>query len=1236
MEDAVKISRLVFLFVLPLWLAAQDKSQSPGTFAPYAVEPVDKHPEWDSEYSRLIRDATTGTQFMTDLVDHLPASSGVPSPLKFNGYIAGAPGHLTYAADVHRYMRALAGASPRVKVFSIGRSEEGREMVAVAIGDEAAIGALDEYKAVTARLADPRKTTEQQARDLIGRGKPVYYLTGAMHSPETGSPEMLMELAYRLAVEETPFVQSIRKNVITLITPVLEVDGRERVVDAARWRDKNARTLPLAYWGRYVGHDNNRDTIGLGLAMTRNILRTQLEWHPQVMHDLHESIPFLYISTGTGPYNAWLDPLMVDEWQRMAYHEVQVLTSKGLPGVWTQGFFDGWAPSYLFYVAMGHNSIGRFYETFGNLLPSTEDRVVREWSQRTYYRPNPPLPSVRWSLRNNVNYQQSGVLLALSDMAQRREHFLAQFWNLGKRSIAKARTEGPAAYVLDGSQKRQGQLRDLMLLLRQHGVEIHVADKPFALKPGWPPPKPETTKASDQSGKEAKTAAAEAKADKKPAPPEQKDEALNFAAGSFIVRMDQPYSRFADLLFDTQYVRGEERLYDDSGWTVGYARNLEVKRIVNQDILAVPMRLWDGAPQPRPVTLDGAAIALDNTADTDLVRFRYALPKVRFLVAEEEIKGKKSHPVGTLLVPLDSTNRQEIGAVLSALSLTVDVLESLPAVKTHVMGLPRIALLHTWSGTQEEGWYRLALESLKVPYDYISTQTVAREPRLRAKYDVILFPPADGAEPQDIVNGLPPGSPLPWKKTELTPNLGVDETDDMRPGLGLEGVSNLRRFVEAGGLLITVQDTAKWAIEFGFARWVKPFESRNLKVHGSLLQTVVKDGSSPVAWGYDERVPVYMGEGPIFWVGIEPPRRADSRRPTGRGSKDDPDVPQGRPFVETPARPEPGPGEEGFQLSEDYAILLEPYLPKMSDRPRVILAFPKESDTILLSGMLESADEITGKAVVVDSPLGDGHVLLFGNNPMWRMTTQGSYSLLTNAILNYDHLSMGWPPKPPLALAQTPTDLSVDVTARVAELDSFHEIIYQIWHDAWPKKDAAMLRKLAPDVEKGIANVAAARLPGILREKKPAWESNVRRLQAIGADYKAAAAADDDVRLLDAAEKLHSQFEALARVTRPALKEIDEFHSVLYLLYHYYMPEFRLDKIKTSAAELKQKMAALNNARLPERLKRKEAEFAAARTKLARSVDALEAGLASGSQKDIRSLLESLHADYESLTRVFE
>ena len=170
-------------------------------------------------------------------MDHLPASDKVPTTLKFKGIerIVGTPGYLTYAADIHRYMKAIADAAPtRAKYWNIGKTEEGRDIVILAIANEETIKNLDTYKGYLAELTDPRKTSEARAKILQKTAKPIYYLTSGMHSTETGGPEMLMELAYRLVVDETPFVKSIRDNVITMITPVIEVDGREKVAEGAR------------------------------------------------------------------------------------------------------------------------------------------------------------------------------------------------------------------------------------------------------------------------------------------------------------------------------------------------------------------------------------------------------------------------------------------------------------------------------------------------------------------------------------------------------------------------------------------------------------------------------------------------------------------------------------------------------------------------------------------------------------------------------------------------------------------------------------------------------------------------------------------------------------------------------------------------------------------------------------------------------------------------------------------
>jgi hypothetical protein len=344
----------------------------------------------------------------------------------------------------------------------------------------------------------------------------------------------------------------------------------------------------------------------------------------------------------------------------------------------------------------------------------------------------------------------------------------------------------------------------------------------------------------------------------------------------------------------------------------------------------------------------------------------------------------KMHPRTTAAAPALKENHAEVAFVRKHFAD--------PATKK-----PRIALMHSWISTQDEGWWRLALESMNVPYDYISVQDASAMPNLREKYEVILFPPIGGrGTSQDIVNGYPPGPPLPWKKTTLTPNLGVDETEDMRPGLGLTGVQNLQRFVEDGGVLVTARDTSVWAIDYGLARWVQVVDTSKLKAPGTIVRGTVTDKTHPIARGYDEMIPLYFSRGPVFRVGYREEREADPR-PSGRGGKDDPDVPQGRPFIPAPERAKPAPGEAGFQLPEDAPWNVETILPRLEDRPRVVISFAEKD--LLLSGMLEGADEISGKPAVIDVPRGKGHVILMSTNPMWRMNTPGLYALVMNAVM---------------------------------------------------------------------------------------------------------------------------------------------------------------------------------------------------------------------------------------------
>jgi hypothetical protein len=943
-------------------------------------------PADDEEYTKKIREYTADSAFLTDLVSHLPASDKVPTPLKVLGYAAGAPDRLTYAKDVHRYFRELAKATPRVQVWSIGRSEEGREMILAAVSAEANLQKLDRLKEITAHLADPRKTTPDQARELIAEGKPIYWLTGAMHSPETGSPEMLMELAYRLAVEDTPLVKAIRDNTIVLMTPVLEVDGRERMVDLYRYKKENPdRTPPpLVYWGHYVAHDNNRDAIGMALKLSQHVMAKALEWHPTVLHDLHESVPFLYVSTGTGPYNAWLDPIVVDEWHELAYHEIGELTKRGVPGVWTHGFYDGWAPNYMFYAANGHNSIGRFYETFGNGGADTRERTVRGQSDRAWFRPNPPLPTVKWSHRNNVNLQQSGLLLALKYTADHRAKFLENFYLKSRRSVAKATTEGPAAYVIPADEQRRAAVADLVALFQLQGIETHRAAAAFKVK----------QKVKGEKGKE-----------------EEKE--VEFKEGAYVVRLDQPYSRLADMFLDTQYYNvNDPRPYDDTGWTLGALHNVKTVRVTDPGILKVPMALVSGDSRAGEASGSGDVLLVPNRAESQLATLRFRLKDVGMDGAGGPFEaGGRKLAAGSLVIRTSSAEeRSRLTKEAKALGLDVLAVETTPEVKLHKVGVPRIAMVHDWLSTQDEGWWRIVFDGSGIPYEYVSVQTVRQTPNLRGRWDVLVFGPIRSALPR-FLNGMQRADAIPWTPSEKYPHLGgPDKADDIRGGIGYEGLAHLRRFAEEGGLIVAAPSAAVLAVQAGLVEAVEVVPARGLRAQGGIYRADIVDKGSPIAYGYGETLPVYFNQAPILAAGLSTvlggARRgaaddSTAGRASGRGGPKDLDVPQGRPFVAPPELPKPP--ETLADIPEEQLTFVRHLLPHEDRLPRVVMKFAKKDD-LWISGMLDKAEELAEHPAVIDCPVGKGHVVLFANNPMWRHQTHGSHALVFNAILHWDHL----------------------------------------------------------------------------------------------------------------------------------------------------------------------------------------------------------------------------------------
>jgi hypothetical protein len=1017
MPHAQTLVRRLSLCMLMLAFAAAAFAQTPIKPGRDPQQPIDE------AYTQKIREYTTESFFLSPLVDYLPASTSVPTPKAVLGDVAGAPGKLPYTADVNRYMRMLAAASPRVKVYSIGKSEEGREMIAVAVASEKLLAQLDENRARLAKLADPRTINmdDAEADRLANASTPVYYITGTIHSPETGAPTALMELAYRLAVDESPYVRNIRDNVITLITPVVETDGRDRQVDIYNWHLAHPKDNwpPLVYWGHYVAHDNNRDAMGMTLNLTRNVLNTYLDWKAQVIHDLHESVPYLYDNTiGDGPYNAWLDPILTDEWQMIGWNNVSEMTKMGMPGVFAHGTFDTWSPGYLMFLAATHNGISRLYETFGNGGADTVERTLSpDDYARTWYRQNPPLPRVKWSQRNNNNYEETGLLTALNYFANNKQLFLRNFYLKSKRSILKPTTEGPAAYVFPADDPRPGTQAELLRVLQLQGCEISRATAPFTVtiktKKQKTTPAPAGGNANPQQVAQG-VSQTERRETAQPNPqttqPSETAQTRQFPAGSYIVRMDQPYSRIADALLDYQYWSPSDpqrQPYDDTGWTFGELYDVKVVRVTDPKVLEAQMERVNGTVHAAGgLTGAGAVFAINHNADNALVTLRYRLKGANIEAAEEAFTadGQKFNR-GTFIIK--GAQAVELERAANELGLHVFALSAAPTVATHPVRAARVALVHTWLSTQDEGWWRMAFDKFAVPYDYISTQDVSRDDNLNAKYDVLVFSPT-GRDPQSVVAGMPMwGNPLPWQTTTLTPNIGkIDSTPDMRPGLGYSGIANLQKFMRAGGLLITATDTSSLAVNFGLASGVAIARTQRLNIVGTVMRAKFVDNTSPIAYGYSDNLSIYCPEGLVFNLsniaGGRGGRRPAGDRPTGRGTTEDADVVQGR----TPVEPPEEPSAETWQALPltDEQQRNGIYTIPPAQRPRVVLRYGDSRD-LLVSGLLEGGGEIAQHPAVIDVPYERGHVVLFSINPLWRGETQGSYFLVFNAIMNFDNLN---------------------------------------------------------------------------------------------------------------------------------------------------------------------------------------------------------------------------------------
>jgi hypothetical protein len=945
---------------LPSSAAAQDAGAMasdttppvPQTFDWWEARGVPASTPWgqpvDTAATRKLLSWTTDSAYVTPWVDHIPEHASVPSPSDYFGDPVGQPGALHGVDEIHGYLGALAGASPRVEFRRLGETEEGRHVPLAAVGSEENLARLDEVKAGMAALADPRRTTEAEAERLIGELPVIYTFYAGLHSTETGPPEMVMEMAYRLAASGAPEIEGIRDGALVFIIPVAEPDGRDRVVQWHRKHNTDVYDLEdevpgPPYWGHYLFHDNNRDGLQMSLALTRILVDLALEWHHPVAHDLHESVPLLYTSTGTGPYNPTIDPITVGEWTWFANYEVTSLTAEGLPGVWTHDFYSGWYPGYLMWVTNNDlNAMGRFYETFGNSVPNTMERTTGGAAEVDWFRQNPAPDSTLWSLRNNTNFMQSGALAALTLAAGNRERLLRQYWRKGNRSLEKGRTEPPYLWVIPADQPRRADAAYMVDLLRRHGIEVSRAA---------------------EGGRFASEATADGSTD-----------SVTVRPGDYVVRMDQPYRNYALTLMRRQsFPEDAPSPYDDVAWTYPLMSNVEAaaadeRRALELETEPVPEEEEIRPAPPGEAPADGPEAedtwhAVLPRASAHSVRAWLGLVEEGTVYAAEDSvrAGDRTLPPGTWLVPPpedDGSADDEGAASAEALSwireeLGMEVVgltdDEADATLRHELDEPRVALLHTWRNTQDDGSVRYALDHFEVPYAYIAVDDLTAPDGspvdLRDRFDVILMATQGaGSDAREIFQGIDPRwSPLPYRSSAEYPALGTpDSTDDMTGGMGYEGLTALRDFVDGGGTLVLMGTASRLATGMGLVRDVEEDDAGSRFVPGSLVQGRIADPSDPLTYGYGDEVPLYHRFGPYLDVDDE-----------------------------------------------------------LEDRVAVEYG---DADGLLLSGLARNADGMAGEPALVSVPREEGTVVLFGFDPMHRFQNHGNFALVWNALMNWNDL----------------------------------------------------------------------------------------------------------------------------------------------------------------------------------------------------------------------------------------
>jgi hypothetical protein len=747
-----------------------------------------------------------------------------PHPREVLGHEVGADRRLAGWSTIVAYLANLASASPAVKFDTLGQSTLGRPFVTVTISSPENIRNLDAIRAGQRRLADPRLLTPDEERRLIASQPSVLVISCSIHSNEIAASQMSMELAWRLATNDT--LQRALRNTIVVIIPSVNPDGIDMVTDfyqAHLGTEWEGGTLPWLYH-HYVGHDNNRDWFMVTQRETK--LVTDLlyrQWFPQVLYDVHQmgnSGMRFFVPPFVDPINPNVDPMIVRTIDMIGMDMQFALEQQGRSGVGSGIVFDLWWHGGMRSTPTRHNMVGILSEAASVRIatPIEQDtaelrghpRGLPRYERRINF-PN-PWPGGRWSLRDIVEYELIASEALVQLMSRRRPDFVANFIALGQRQVRRGQSEPPYAFEIPWQQRDPGAMRELLRVLRDGGLEIH--QRP----------------------------------------------------GAYVVRLDQPYRAHAKDLLEVQRFPEGMRPYDVAGWTLPLQMGVRVIS-VDTPYTAALTRAPEIIPARHTACPAGGARGTliadvrDTRAYAEVARrLRNGRP-VGVLRTGARGAGGRSWPAGSFVLdgPADSDYSRALGASCERLER--------PAVARTIRALPRVALYKPWTANMDEGWTRWLLDEFGFPYVSL-TDSMARAGSLRDHFDLLIVPNMSLREMREgrSESAVPP------------PYSG---------GLGTVGLESVATFVREGGTLLLLDAASEFATEqlqlpVTLIRSVRDDAGEDadsrLFAPGSILRVLV-DGRHPLAAGMADTVGVYFTNSVSFEVRQGAPVRAIARYP---------------------------------------------------------------------------------------------------------------------------------------------------------------------------------------------------------------------------------------------------------------------------------------------------------------------------------------------------------------------